>query len=181
MEISKRSFLTRYGAALLAAAIGLLLRWFLSSLLDDRVPFITLFPAVALSAMLGGFGAGLLTTLLGALAVNFFIMSPQNTFSLSKPDDLAQLLLFLAMGVFISWIVGERERVRNLLQRARSESERSEKRSQLAQKTAGVGIWEWDLKTDEVQWSAVVNRKWKTGIILCCRKTSHRRRRKFKS
>ena len=63
------------------------------------------------------------------------------------------MILFLTMGVFISWIVGERERVRNLLLRARTESERSEKRSRLAQKTTGVGIWEWDLKTDQVEWS----------------------------
>jgi PAS domain S-box-containing protein len=153
MEILKRNLLTRYGAAILAAAIGLLLRWFLISLLGDRVPFITLFPAVVFAAMFGGFGAGLLTMLLGAFAVNFFIMSPQNAFALSKPEDLAQMLLFLTMGVFISWVVGERERVRNLLQRAQSESERSEKRARLAQKTTGIGIWEWNLKTDEVEWS----------------------------
>lgn len=69
----------------MTAAIGLLVRWLLISLLGERVPFITLFPAVAFSAMFGGFGAGLATTLLGALAVHFFIMSPQNGFSLSNP------------------------------------------------------------------------------------------------
>jgi PAS domain S-box-containing protein len=153
MEIIKRSSLTRYSAAILAAAIGLLLRWLLISVLGERVPFITLFPAVAFAAMFGGFGAGLLTTLLGALAVNFFIMNPVNDFSLSKPEDIAQMILFLTTGVFISWIVGERERVQGLLQSAKTESERSEKRSHLAQKFVGVGIWEWDLKTDAVEWS----------------------------
>jgi PAS domain S-box-containing protein len=121
--------------------------------LGNGVPFITLFPAVAFSAMFGGFGAGLVTTLLGALAVNFFIMPPVDAFALSKTEDIAQMILFLAMGVFISWIVGDRERVQNLLLRARRESERSEKRSLLAQKSTGVGIWEWDLKTGEVEWS----------------------------
>lgn len=153
MENIKRSFLMRYGAAFLAAAIGVALRSLLIPLIGERVPFITLFPAVAVSAMFGGFGAGLATTLLGAFAVNFFIMYPENAFALSKPEDIAQMVLFLATGVFISWLVGERERVQSLLHRAKSESERSEKRALIAQKSVGVGIWEWDLKTDAVEWS----------------------------
>ncbi|HEX8247829.1 MAG TPA: ATP-binding protein [Pyrinomonadaceae bacterium] len=153
MENIKRNFLTRYGAAVAAAAIGVLLRSFLMPAIGERVPFITLFPAVAFSAIFGGFGAGLVTTLLGALAINFFIMPPQNAFALSKPEDIAQMILFLSTGGFISWIVGERERVQNLLRRAEIESERSEQRSRLAQKSTGVGIWEWDLKTGKVEWS----------------------------
>ncbi|HEX9960517.1 MAG TPA: PAS domain-containing protein, partial [Pyrinomonadaceae bacterium] len=160
MENIERNFLTRYGVAIISAAVGLALRSILTPLLGDKVPFITLFPAVAFSAMFGGFGAGLATTLLGALAVNFFIMLPQSGFALSKAEDIAQMILFLATGVFISWIVGERERVRNLLLRVKRETgetekalRRSEERSRLAQKSTGVGIWEWDLKTDEVQWS----------------------------
>ena len=143
----------RYGVAIISAASGVMLRSLLIPLVGETVPFITLFPAVAFSAMFGGFGAGLATTLLGALAVNFFIMAPQNAFAMSKSEDVAQMVLFLAMGVFISWIVGERERVRNLLQRAKTESERSEQRSLLAQKSVGVGIWEWNLKTGAVEWS----------------------------
>jgi PAS domain S-box-containing protein len=155
MENIKRSFLMRYGAAIVSAAVGVALRSLLMIPVGDKVPFITLFPAVAFSAMFGGFGAGLVTTLLGALAINFFIMTPRNAFALS-PEDIAQMILFLATGVFISWLVGERERVRNLLQRARRESERSEKHALLAQKSTGVGIWEWDLKTDKVEWSVGV-------------------------
>jgi PAS domain S-box-containing protein len=153
MENIKRKFLMRYGVAIISAASGVMLRSLLIPLVGETVPFITLFPAVAFSAMFGGFGAGLATTLLGALAVNFFIMAPQNAFAMSKSEDVAQMVLFLAMGVFISWIVGERERVRNLLQRAKTESERSEQRSLLAQKSVGVGIWEWNLKTGAVEWS----------------------------
>ena len=145
--------MTRYGAAVISVAAGVALRSVLAPVLGDSVQFITLFPAVAFSALYGGLGAGLAATLLGAAAINFFIMEPVNTFAVSKPEDIAQIILFLATGIFTSWIVSERTRFQNVLQRVKSESERSEKLSRLAQKTTGVGIWEWDLKTDAVEWS----------------------------
>ncbi|MDQ3798504.1 MAG: ATP-binding protein [Acidobacteriota bacterium] len=153
MEIIKRSFLTRYGAAVISTAAALALRSALTPVIEEDVPFITMFPAIVFSAMFGGFGAGLATTLLGALTINFFIMFPQNALALSHPRDIVQMSLFVATGVFISWLAGERKRAHSLLRLAQSESERSENRSQLAQKFTGVGIWEWDLKTGKVEWS----------------------------
>jgi PAS domain S-box-containing protein len=143
----------RYGAAVISTAAALALRSALTPVIEEDVPFITMFPAIVFSAMFGGFGAGLATTLLGALTINFFIMFPQNALAFSHPRDVVQMSLFVATGVFISWLAGERKRAHSLLRLAQSESERSENRSQLAQKFTGVGIWEWDLKTGKVEWS----------------------------
>ena len=156
MGSEKKSFLIRYGTAILAVATGFLLRSLLSPLLGADVPFITLFPAVAVSALIGGFGAGLFAAFLSALFANLLIMPDSLSISLSQ-KDLTQTTVFLAMGVFISWVVGERERVQARLRKVETESEKalreSEERSLMAQKSTGVGIWEWNLKTDEVRWS----------------------------
>jgi PAS domain S-box-containing protein len=174
MQTDKKSSLLRYGVAVLAALIGVIPRLLLTPLVGADVPFITLFPAVAASALFGGLGPGLVTTFIGALAANFFILN-SFAFSFSEPKEIVQMILFLVMGgfiswaisergSFISWAISERDRVEAYVEQLKIESEKqaretldalrkSEKRSQLTQRTVGVGVWEWDLKTDEVEWS----------------------------
>ena len=55
------------GAVLVGASVLVLAA--MASSLDRRVPFLVFFPAVTASAWLGGFGAGLASTLLGAGSV----------------------------------------------------------------------------------------------------------------
>lgn len=169
MGTTGKSFLIRYGIAVLAALTGLLLRSLLNPLLGADVPFIILFPAVAVSALYGGFGAGILTTAIGGFGVAFLFMPPNFEFDVAQPKDIAQLGIFLAMGGFISWAVSDRHRIQNRLRDVKAESERltrqsvealleSEKKSRLAQKYSGLGIWEWDFKTNQVEWSEGVYR-----------------------
>ena len=163
MKIERKSFFLRYGATILSVAAGLLARSILNPLLGADVPFITMFPAVAFAALYGGLGAGLLATVLGAFAANFFVVPPYFSLSLSAKET-SQIVVFLAMGSFISWVVSERGRFQMRLKEVETESERQkredeaalrqiEEKSRLTQKTVGVGIWEWNLKTGEVDWS----------------------------
>src|SRR5687768_4013729 len=115
MRAAGNSFLFRYGFAAIAAALSVALRIALTPLLGPHVQFITLFPAVVLSALFGGFGAGIVATLLGGLALNYFLVAPTLSFS-SSPDELSQLAVFLVMGTFISWVASDRRRIKGRLE-----------------------------------------------------------------
>jgi PAS domain S-box-containing protein len=174
MKAHRKSFFFRYGVAALTVAAGFALRAVLNPLLGSDVPFITFFPAVALSALVGGFGAGLFAAFLSVLVVDVFIMDPTPAFSTVRPQNLTQLIVFLTMSGFLSWIVGKRRQFEARLRQVETESQRalreSEERSLLAQKSTGVGIWVWDLMTGEVEWSEGVYNL--LGLDACRNKES---------
>jgi PAS domain S-box-containing protein len=91
----------RYVIALAAAGSGVLLRLGLEPLWQDRLPYITLFPAIMISAWLGGIGPGLTTTFLSALTAAYFWISPNHSFSMSDPEWLG-LGVFVLVGAVIS-------------------------------------------------------------------------------
>ncbi|WP_136922187.1 ATP-binding protein [Polyangium aurulentum] len=98
-----------YGFALMATVLGLFLRAPLWSVLGNAVPFITFFPAIALSSWYGGFGAGVLTTLSSALVCDWLFLEPRGAFG-RTPVEMGGMLLFVLTGVFISWLTHERNR-----------------------------------------------------------------------
>src|SRR3977135_4424440 len=102
MNETPRARLIAYGVAVLAPAVSLLALWPLWPVLGDAVPHMTFFPAVMIAAYFGGFGPGLLATILSAVAANYFIPhqvpSPQAT----RVNEIAALFLFMLTGAFIS-------------------------------------------------------------------------------
>ena len=164
MDLSIKGPLSRYGAAVLLAILGLVLRALLAPLIGSQTPFITLFPVIAVSALYGGFRASLITTLIGGLGANYLFLGDSFTFSLHQTEDVTRTVIFLLTGGFIGWAVSEREHARVQLRQVETEAERqfreaaealreSEERSQLAQSSVGVGVWEWDLTNDAITWS----------------------------
>lgn len=73
-----------YSLALAAMFVAVGVRLLLQPFLGDRLPFITLFLAVAVAAWYGGRGPALLTFLTGAVAVAFFILEPRYSFAVSQ-------------------------------------------------------------------------------------------------
>src|SRR3989442_12320845 len=57
-----------------------------------------------LSAWFGGFGPGLLTTLLSALAMDYFWLPPAPGFGIREPGDLMGFILFLGVGLLVSML-----------------------------------------------------------------------------
>ena len=64
--------------------------------------FITLFPAIMLSAWLGGLGPGLLTTAITGVAAEYCWIEPARSFAVGDKTELVALLVFMAVGVVIS-------------------------------------------------------------------------------
>jgi PAS domain S-box-containing protein len=92
----------RYLIAVSAVAIGLAARLALEPIWQARLPYITLFPAIMVSAWLGGFGPGLLTTVLSALGAGYYWLGPLRSIRITDPGELAGLAVFVIVGVVIS-------------------------------------------------------------------------------
>ncbi len=92
----------RYGVAVLAVGLILLLRLLLGPLITPQSPFFLLGGgAVMAAAWFGGLGPGLLATALGVLAGDYFFLPPQGSFTGLNVAALP-LALFAAQGVVIS-------------------------------------------------------------------------------
>jgi PAS domain S-box-containing protein len=92
----------RYGVAVLAVGLILLLRLLLGPGITPQSPFLLLGGgAVMVAAWFGGLGPGLLATALGVLAGDYFFLPPQGSFTGLNVAALP-LALFAVQGVVIS-------------------------------------------------------------------------------
>ncbi|MBI4501307.1 MAG: PAS domain S-box protein [Gemmatimonadetes bacterium] len=92
----------RYAIAVGVTGIAALLRVAFDPLWGRGLPFITFYPAVMLVAWLGGFGPGIVATLLSATIADYFWMAPALSLTISATGDVLGLLLFVGMGALIS-------------------------------------------------------------------------------
>lgn len=101
MRQSQRKLLTYLlGAGLTGVALGI--RLAMPQSVRQETPFLLFLAAVTLAAVVGGLGPGLMATGLSALAANFFFLPPYFELSLTDPDQLLKLGLFVVEGVIIS-------------------------------------------------------------------------------
>ena len=70
-----------------------------------------LFPIV-ISAYIGGLKSGLLATVLAGLASYYFLLPPVHSFGFATPEIFAQWLFLLLIGVLISALFGDLDRMR---------------------------------------------------------------------
>src|SRR5438094_8814522 len=98
------SLLKRYGLAAVLTALAILASLLLAPHWTPRHLLLPFYPAVMLSAWFGGFGPGLLTTLLSALAMDYFWLPPAPGFGIREPGDLMGFILFLGVGLLVSML-----------------------------------------------------------------------------
>ena len=100
--MDRTSLPVRYGVAVVAVALVLLLKLALDPLfVEHQSPFLMLAGGVMVAAWFGGLGPGLLATALGALSSDYFFLEPLHAFTpLGKA--FLPLLLFGVQGVLIS-------------------------------------------------------------------------------
>src|SRR5687768_337662 len=102
IRVIRVSVLARYGIAVAAATVAVLVRLGLEPVWGLRLPYITLFPAIMLSAWLGGFWPGVTTTLLCAVAADYFWIEPARSWAMANAPDWLGLLVFVTVGAVIS-------------------------------------------------------------------------------
>lgn len=166
------------GATLAIAAFAWLSRVALDDALPPGFPFLTFFPAVILTAFLFGVRLGGLSALLCGLLAWYFFIPPGESFTLAGKEVALGLYLFVVgtdlalihgMQVANQQLLREREIGRDLifvkeemveaLQQQVTERRlavdalrESEVKTHLATETAGIGLWQWNIATNDVRW-----------------------------
>jgi len=112
-----------YTFAVLVVAVGLVLRWPFWEALEGKVPYMTFFPAVMLSAWRGGLGPGLLSTLLSVITALYFFIGPPGILAIHDWADAIGVGLFICTGAFMSWIAQQMHNARHSEERQRRISE----------------------------------------------------------
>jgi PAS domain S-box-containing protein len=136
----------RYGAALAATALGVLVRWPLQPLLQDVAPFLTFYLAVLLGSCYGGLGPGLLATALSALVVACAPAGVSASVVLSRPSDSVALGLFLVVGALTSVLSEGFHRARRRTADVHRRLQESEDRYQTTLASIGDGVIVTDLQ-----------------------------------
>src|SRR5207245_3502824 len=95
------AFLSRYGLAAILAGLAVLASLQLEPQSTPRHLLWLCYPGVMLSAWFGGFGPGLVTTLLSALVLTY-IDRTIHSMMIQGPVDLMGFVLFLSVGVLLS-------------------------------------------------------------------------------
>jgi diguanylate cyclase (GGDEF)-like protein len=110
-----------YGFAVALSVLALILMLLLKPLMEPSIFFLFL-AAVAISALYGGLGPGLVATLLSGLAANFFFLAPYNAL-LSGMEETLRLGIFLATGLIISWLSQGHKRAQDQLRKRNEDLE----------------------------------------------------------
>src|SRR3712207_153202 len=103
VSMQRSSLFLRYGVAVMAVVLVIVLKLLVDPLIADQSPFLLLAGAVIIGAWFGGLGPGLLATALGALAADYFFLQPVASFTPLSVAFLPLLLFGLQGGLSVSW------------------------------------------------------------------------------
>ncbi len=112
MNRTLRSPLFTYAAAIILTAVAFGLTQ--ASPLKNGSPFLLFVVAVILSAGYGGLGPGLVSGLLGTLAIAYFFLPPINTFAIENTDDVLRLAVYVLVALGVSWLTAAREQAKEI-------------------------------------------------------------------
>lgn len=108
--------LQSYAFALACALSASLFEVWLKSLDRDASPLIAYYPAVTLTALLGGIGPGALVAVTGGLTAWWGLMPPEFSFSLARYGDKITLVTFAFVSIFLVLAADHFRRVAKRLQ-----------------------------------------------------------------
>ena len=147
-----------YGAAVIITTAAIGLRLALSDVFLGY-PFVTVFPAVILSTLVGGAGPGVLALFLGGLGAWYFVIPEVHTFGLKTRSDALGVLFYGLVSVFIIWAL-----VRQQSLIALEHAGRTELAAALKEKSALLR--ERELLLTEVRHRVGNNLQQITGLLL---------------
>jgi two-component system sensor kinase FixL len=144
----------RYLAAVLLIAAAVLLRQFFQPWLGPHAPYLQFFLAILLAAWYGGFGPGVLATMMAALAAMYLYLPPAG-FAIGGPADAIALAFFIGTGLAVA---GLNDRLRKAEQALRLEANlataRAERLDAIINTSSELGE---RLRASEARWRAVID------------------------
>lgn len=149
----------RYGLAILAAIVALLLRELLSPFLGTENPYHTVWAAVVFAAWYCGVGPAILTSLLGGVGVWYWFLPPTRTFRLQDPktqiSGIVGFLFFsgliIALGEANRRSLEKSKRAEGDLQKAHDELEQKVKERTAALEAANAGLGELSSRLQQIR------------------------------
>jgi two-component sensor histidine kinase len=100
----RQSFWLALSVAIGVFAIAFSLRFAFGDTLGS-VPFITLFPAILISALIGGLWIGMLVTLLSGVAAIFFFIPPYHSLALVWPQGILTIIFFFMTSAIQLYVI----------------------------------------------------------------------------
>jgi PAS domain S-box-containing protein len=131
-----------YGLAFVSAGVATVLRLVIDPYVEG-VQYITFAPAVLITTLIGGSGAGLFCVVLSTAAAWFFVLPPRLSFYTDRLGELVALLLFTLLAFFFVILIA-RMRVAIEREQAAKDLQGSKDRLQLALNGSHLGWWQYD-------------------------------------
>ena len=141
----------RYGFAVVAALVALLLRLALAPILGEQSPFMLFWAAIIGSSLYGGLGPGLVATALTAALGAYFLLPPIYSLAVADPRVQLSVVLFAVQGVVLSALTGALRAARRRAEADLARRVQAEQRLRLQYAIARV-------LTEEQQFDAAVPR-----------------------
>jgi K+-sensing histidine kinase KdpD len=116
---------TGYAASFALVAALVLLRWFVIPGWSLAHPNLLFYPAVIAAGWYGGFGPGVVATVLAALALTYLWLPPLYSLRIRDIQDATGLLVFVAIGFAISLLSEARVRAERRAREAEAEARRA--------------------------------------------------------
>jgi PAS domain S-box-containing protein len=160
-NVENASLIKRYGIAIAAAVVALLLRNLLSPLLGASHPYVIVCSAVIFSVWCCGTGPAVVTALAGLLGIQFWLLPHARSLALQNPkSETTGIVTFLLLCAFIIALGESHRRAQARLKSEIAERRTAEKalraseeRLRFVADRAQAGFWHWDLLSDRVEWS----------------------------
>lgn len=97
--------LASYTIAILATLVTLIIYYALGMAIEGRLSAILLVLPIIISAYLGGVGPGLISTIMSAAYLAFYIIPPTNSFAIEKGLNLSQFIMLMTNGILVSILI----------------------------------------------------------------------------
>jgi PAS domain S-box-containing protein len=142
----------RYFYAILAVPIIILIRFALLPLTGHGTPFITLFPATVIIALLGGMGPAVLTGVLGVLITDYFFIPPLHSWNIGI-EFWSRTTVVILTSTFVGYVGTVLRQARTSAEEQAVELSRSREDLKRAQTVANTGSWRLDIRNNKLIWS----------------------------
>jgi len=153
MSQTERFQASPYVVAVLLVFGATVLTGLFNSLLSP-ITFTLFYASVAITAWFGGMKPGLFTIILSTLSSSFFFLTPVHSFAIANLEKFIQLALVMGVAFLVTFLISTLRNTRSQVEQLSNQKlQEREEQLQLALQAAQIGMWNWNLVTDEINWT----------------------------